>query len=239
MTTLTLLARPPKGGYPPNVLIHPDGRIQLNVGVVQFIWGRGNPHAKRDEKGREVPTVPGTLYLRMYARGSTRPGARADSLVLVRAERGEPGAITANPVGRRDVHWPVVYVARAAAIMRALGIYGQVRLPAREITVETEDGRVVQAALVDLRNPMEGSLDDVGRCLRIWLEGAKPGQVVSRDEFLAQLREVASKEGVPLLRRQVEDYVIVHRDDLFRMGLEFVPSSKITFREVRVLKRPQ
>jgi hypothetical protein len=226
--------------YEANVLFHPDGRVQLSTDVVQMLWGKSNPHAKKREQefgDEEADTAreegrSEQLYLRMFAKGPVGGRRPAEELILVAAEKGEPGAIVAGPVGRKEIRWPKVYVFRAAPFIRRLGIYGHVRCRARRVKLGLEDGRAVDAVAVDLRSPIEGSTDDVRECLQEWMERAEPGKGVPRKEFLDELKAIAAKKGVPITRRQVEDYVRSHRASLRQMGLEFVLSGKTTFKEV-------
>lgn len=212
---------------PANVLFHPDGRIQINSDAIQWLWPE-SPH--KDKSGE--PSYPGPLRVRLFARWS-REGARmADQLVVAAADSDDPNALVASPVGRREIRWPVVYVVRAARFMRELGIYGHVRYEAEKVYFDLRSGRQARALLVDLRKPVEGRKDDVAECLREWKAQAEPGKPVKRDEFLKQLKEVAARLGTVVTRRQLEDYVRSHKAQLRQLGVRFVLSGKMTFREV-------
>jgi hypothetical protein len=216
---------------PANLLFHPDGRIQISSQAVEWLWGKDNPFLTETE-GEKSPDygIPKALYLRMFVQG--RPGGPPERLVFVEAEKGGEGTITANPVGRREIRWPVVYVARAARFVRELGIFGHVRYAVRQARV-TKGGKEIRAIVADLTGrPMEGRRDDVYGCLEDWRERAQPGVPVSRDEFIRELKGIAKERGVPLTRRQVEEYVRLHYDSLRRRGFKFVLSGKTTFKEV-------
>lgn len=215
---------------PANLLFHPDGRIQISTQAVEWLWGKENPFLKEDERKKPDEGIPKALYLRMFVQG--RPGGPPERLVLVEAEQGGKGVITANPVGRREVRWPVVYVARAARFVRQLGIFGHVRYAVHQARLG-KGRKKVRAIVADLTaKPMEGSRDDVHSCLEEWRSRAQPGTTVNREEFIKTLKDIAKERGVPLTRRQVEEYVRLHYDSLRRKGLKFVLSGKTTFKEV-------
>lgn len=219
---------------PANVLFHPDGRIQINSDAMEWLWPE-SPHT--DESGE--PTIPGPLRVRLFARWPRGGGRMADQLVVVAADRDDPNALVASPVGRREVRWPVVYVVRAARFMRELGIYGHVRYEAEKVFFKLRDGRQARALQVDLRKPVEGRADDILECLREWKAQAEPGKPVRRDEFLKQLAEVARRLGTVITRRQLEDYVRSHKSQIRQLGIRFHLSGKTTFREVTVEPQPQ
>lgn len=219
---------------PANVLFHPDGRIQINSDAMEWLWPE-SPH--RDRSGE--PTYPGPLRVRLFARWPKEGGRTADRLVVVAADPDDPNALVASPVGRREVRWPVVYVVRAARFMRELGIYGHVRYEAAKVFFQLRDGRQARALQVDLRKPVEGRLDDLLECLREWKAQAEPGKPVRRDEFLKQLGEVARRLGTVITRRQLEDYVRSHKNQIRQLGIRFVLSGKTTFREVTVEPQSQ
>ena len=207
-----------RGRMEPNVRIHPDGRIQISSGAVLALWP-ANP------RGGE--SYPGPLRVALYARGS-------DELVIAPAAENDPEAFVASPVGRREIRWPVVYVVRAAQFMRELGIYGVARYRAHPVPLRMPDGQRLRAIRVPLREPIEGRRDDVLVCLREWKAQAQPGEPVKRDEFLKQLAEVARRLGTVITRRQLEDYVRSHKNQIRQLGIRFVLSGKTTFQEVLV-----
>ena len=219
---------------PANVLFHPDGRIQINSEAIEWLWPE-SPH--KDRSGE--PTVPGPLRVRLFAKWPKGRNRAAEQLVVVAADLEDPNALVASPVGRREVRWPVVYVVRAAQFMRELGIYGHVRYEADKVFFRLQSGRQARALRVDLRKPVEGRADDILECLREWKAQAQPGEPVKRDEFLKQLAEVARRLGTVITRRQLEDYVRSHKNQIRQLGIRFVLSGKTTFREVLVEPQPE
>lgn len=221
---------------PPNLLFHPDGRIQISTGAVEWLWP-SNPAA--GESGDEEDAYPTTLRVRLFAKWPRDGGRRAERLVVIPASRDEEGALVANPVGRKEVRWPLVYVVRAARFVRQLGIYGHVRYLAELVKFRRSDGTEVPALAVDLSSPVEGSPDQLMDCILEWKRQAPAGQPVPRKQFLEQIKQVAGRIGVPIVQRHLEAYVRENRAALRRAGVEFRLSGKTTFKEVEVVDAHQ
>ena len=211
---------------PANVLFTPDGRMQLSSGAMQELWGEHGPF-----KDREA----GPLRVRLMAKFD---GDVPRVLLIAQAPEGGDDTIAIGPVGRKEVRWPVVYVARAASIVRQLGIYGRVRYPVRKVKVRMPDGKSADALEVDLSaKPMSGSPNQLRDWLLAWRDQASPGRKYTRDELVEWVRKQASREGVPPTPRMVDQYVRTHLQQLERQGMRFTLVGKTTFSDVTVIPR--
>ncbi len=211
---------------PANLLFHPDGRIQISTDVIEWLWPQ-SPFPNR---------VPGSVHLKLLVKWS-RDRRQAEKLVLVPAGENEPDALAASPVGRREVRWPVVYVMRAAQIMRHIGIYGYARYRAYRTELLKGGRKIGRAVVVDLTGaPLEGRKDDILACLQEWARQATPGEVVPKGRFMAEIKGIAQRLGVFVSKRELESYVRTHRDELAKAGIVFTLSGKTSFSSVMLEK---
>jgi len=185
----------------PGMLVAPDGRIQLNTAAMDKLGtARDRPRA-----------------IRLYTDRDRR------YLIIQRADAADPHAIRLFPVGRKEERWPQVHVARAATIMRELGLLDRARYT---LTWEKRRGWFV----ADLKRPEPVApgvpTDQIGPLLEEWAKGATPDRSMTRREFWSQVQKVARERfqrRTPLLQRQLAAYVHRHRDELAaKLGLEIV-----------------
>lgn len=199
-SALIPITRQPKAAASkvPSIVVNPDGRIQLNTAAVRQLGS-----------AEDRPQV-----LRLY----TDPSKRY--LVIQRAEPADPHAIRMFPVGRKDDRWPQVHVARAASVIRQLGLVERVRY---NLAWDAKNHWLV----ADLKEPLPivpgMPIDQIRPLLEEWVKSASTGEPVPRREFHRQIQQIATRTGrrAALLQRQLAGYVTLHRAELAReLGLE-------------------
>lgn len=184
----------------PSMLVNPDGRIQLNTAAMDRL---GTP----EDRPRAI---------RLYGTRDER------YLVLERAEPDDPHAIRLFPVGRREDRWPMVHVARAAPLLRLLGITNRARY-----TLMWDPRR--RWFVADLTRPEPvapgAPRDEIRELLELW--AARPDtpreHPLSRRELYRQVVQAAqSAHRQPrLLQRQLAAYIQRHAETLRQeLGLE-------------------
>lgn len=201
-TDLTPLERPAKAWKSeiPNIVVNPDGRIQLSTTAVDRLG------TARDR----------LQAVRLYHDDSKR------YLVIERAGVGEPNALRAFPVGRKENRWPQVHVTRAAQALRDLGVFER----ARYLLTPDPDRKWLVADLLAPLPVVPGEpLEQIRPLLEQWVRQRRPGEPVGRRDFWHDLQKLATDAGWQsrLLQRQLEGYLRAHRDELAKdLGLELV-----------------
>lgn len=181
------------------MLVAPDGRIQLNTEAMRHL-------GTAEDRPRAV---------RLYTTRDKR------YLVIQRADPTDPHVIRLFPVGRKESRWPHVHVARAAAIMRDLGVVDRVRY-----TLTWVKERRWFVADLERPEPVAPGVptDQIRPLLEEWAKGATPDHSMTRREFWSQVQKIARdrlQRRTPLLQRQLAAYVHRHREQLAsELGLE-------------------
>jgi hypothetical protein len=185
----------------PGMLVAPDGRIQLNTEAMRRLGtATDRPRA-----------------IRLYTDRNRR------YLIIQRADPADAHAIRLFPVGRKEERWPQVHVARAATIMRELGLLDRARYT---LTWDKRRGWLV----ADLKRPEPVApgvpTDQIRPLLEEWAKQATPDHAMTRREFWSQVQKIARerfRRRTPLLQRQLAAYLHRHREELARdLGLEIV-----------------
>lgn len=188
-----------------NIVLNPDGRIQLNTIAMDSLGTKKNP----------------AKAIRLFMDTSRR------YLVVQRAEPDHPDALRIFPVGRQSDQWPQVHVARSARLAREIGIEERTR-----IILEFDEKQRWWVADTQDATPLGPSSGGptVEAILSSWVKTAKVNAPMRPREFYRGVCEIARRMNrrPPLLLRQVLLYMENHSEELAQKhGLKVLPDHRI------------